>query len=157
MSESNEFVLEGPFLYPASKDAINISYLLANPEMNSEAIAFHSQQAVEKTMKGAIYAAGLFPPRTHDLGELLRMLQTDVGVALGPDVMRACYVLNKYSVAIRYTEAPEIDGGEALEATIQANKVMEALRALGFQAPHIETSARFLREDPDYDDLGGRE
>lgn len=36
--------------------------------------AFHVQQAVEKTLKGLLVAAGVEPPRTHDLGFLHQLV-----------------------------------------------------------------------------------
>jgi HEPN domain-containing protein len=49
-------------------------------------IAFHCQQAVEKSYKGALAAAHVSPPRTHDLVRLDELLR-ELGLAppLGPE------------------------------------------------------------------------
>lgn len=40
-----------------------------------EAVCFHSQQAIEKAMNGAIIARGARPPLTHDLVALAEILE----------------------------------------------------------------------------------
>ena len=37
----------------------------------SDTICFHIQQAIEKYLKGYLYAVGIIPKRTHDLVELI--------------------------------------------------------------------------------------
>lgn len=39
-----------------------------------DGVCFHSQQCVEKYLKARLVEAGVAPPRTHDLLELLKLL-----------------------------------------------------------------------------------
>ncbi len=39
-----------------------------------DGVCFHSQQCVEKLLKARMVEAGLTPPRTHDLQDLLKLL-----------------------------------------------------------------------------------
>lgn len=48
--------------------AVELCLRAANPLINIA--AFHTQQAAEKLLKAAIAAAGIEPPRVHDLAEL---------------------------------------------------------------------------------------
>ena len=56
-------------------------YRTANRELdvseraNFDAVCFHAQQCVEKTMKGVLIKHGLSPPRTHNLLHLADMLR----------------------------------------------------------------------------------
>src|SRR5271170_4390327 len=43
---------------------------------NWDLICFLSQQAVEKLMKGALISGGAVPPKSHDLVQLHRLLQS---------------------------------------------------------------------------------
>jgi len=49
--------------------------LAARESPNFDAVCFHAQQCVEKTMKGILLARGAVPPRTHDLIELAKLVR----------------------------------------------------------------------------------
>jgi HEPN domain-containing protein len=49
--------------------------LVARESPNFDAVCFHAQQCVEKTMKGILLDRGVVPPRTHDLIELAKLVR----------------------------------------------------------------------------------
>jgi HEPN domain-containing protein len=89
-------------LAAARRDRQAFQALAALPEMNDAVIGFHAHQCVEKALKAALAHAGIGFRRTHDLGELLDLLQ-DAGRGappfserldeLDPYAIEACYGL----------------------------------------------------------------
>ncbi len=66
-------------------------------------IAFHAQQAVEKSLKGFLISRGCFDfPKTHDLGRLL-----DLAESIKPELARLDDIieLTPYAVEARYPES----------------------------------------------------
>jgi hypothetical protein len=63
------------FARKARSDEIALEKLADDPEVPDDLIGFHLQQALEKLLKAALAYAGVAPPRIHDLGELLALLQ----------------------------------------------------------------------------------
>ncbi len=94
-------------------------------------VCFHSQQAVEKMLKAALLAAGLEPPRTHDLGYLLETFE-EVRTVPG-ELSAICAVLADFAVAPRYPgwEAG-IGGVDSAEALAAARSALVLLRPLVF-------------------------
>jgi HEPN domain-containing protein len=92
--------------------------ILANEAGLAGIVCFHCQQAVEKMLKAALLASGSEPPRTHDLGFLLEMLEAIRPIPVGLNA--ACAALADYGVAPRYPgwepEAGAADPDEALAA-----------------------------------------
>jgi len=64
-------------------------------------VCFHAQQAAEKTLKSLIIAAGVLPPKTHKLGDLLGLLP----VAIPDDLRRKLLLLDRYYIPTRYPDA----------------------------------------------------
>lgn len=81
---------------------------------NFDAVCFHSQQCVEKLMKGLLIDRGVVPPRTHDLVELERLLAAKPGWLNIQDLR----FLSRASVIYRYPgeSADRAEAKEALEA-----------------------------------------
>jgi len=48
----------------------------AQESPNYDAVCFHSQQCVEKLMKGLLIDLGVVPPKTHDLAHLDQLLSS---------------------------------------------------------------------------------
>jgi HEPN domain-containing protein len=65
-----------------------------------DAVCFHCQQTVEKYFKARLIEAGLVFPRTHDLVELLGLLQTVEPLWTSYEV--PAKKLTEYAVNIRY-------------------------------------------------------
>ena len=87
-------------------------------------VCFHAQQAAEKTLKSLIIAAGVLPPKTHKLGDLLGLLP----VAMPDDLRRRLLLLDRYYIPTRYPDAvpgslaagmpDQADAEEALSSSI---------------------------------------
>ena len=89
---------------------------------------FHSQQAVEKMLKGFLKAKGVIIPRTHFLVELLKIcIKIDKDFQ---DLRDECAILDDYYIPTRYPDAipgvlpdglpKEKDAKEALSILIHA-------------------------------------
>ena len=102
--------------------------LLAIDPPETEASAFHSQQAAEKYLKGLLVGLGLDPPRTHDLGVLLDLARSQ---AAGLDRLRACALfLVPFAVQVRYPFSGEPPTArEAALALQRAEEICEVARA----------------------------
>lgn len=67
--------------------------------------AYHVQQAAEKYIKAALVEAGIAPPKTHDLQQLLGL---HPGGGAGPLVQQAAAMVSAYAWLTRYPGAPTI-------------------------------------------------
>jgi HEPN domain-containing protein len=108
--------------------------ILATEASLADVVCFHCQQSVEKMLKAALLAAGVEPPRIHDLGFLLETLEAIRPV---PDGLReVCAALADFGVAPRYpgweAEVGTVDTGDALRA---ARRGMELLGPLASKKP----------------------
>jgi hypothetical protein len=63
------------FARKARSDEIALEKLAGDPDVPDDVVGFHTQQAVEKLLKAALAYAGVAPPRIHDLGELIALLE----------------------------------------------------------------------------------
>ena len=90
-----------------------------------EESAFHSQQAVEKSLKAILVSLRVKPPRTHSIERLLALLEEHINVswAYGEDLPALTY----YAVEIRYP-APPVSMEEASEALELARKTVSWAR-----------------------------
>ncbi|MCL2300235.1 MAG: HEPN domain-containing protein [Firmicutes bacterium] len=106
-----------------------------------EDICFNCQQAAEKYLKGyLVYAANSLPPKTHDLRELCVLcVQQDKRFA---QLMKACGILNPYSVQPRYPRETYIDEALMQKALYYAAEIKsfpplaELREKLGLEVPH---------------------
>lgn len=60
------------FARKAESDEIALDRLADDPDVPDDLIGFH---ALEKLLKAALACAGVAPPRVHDLGKLLSLLE----------------------------------------------------------------------------------
>jgi HEPN domain-containing protein len=96
-----------------------------------EAVAFHCQQAAEKSLKAVFVWHQVEFPKTHDMRRLLDLL-----AEADPDVVEAsadAVELTPYGVEYRYPgEYPPVDRASALAAVGVARRVYKAaLRRIG--------------------------
>ena len=94
-------------LAKAAEDEYVVDRLLADPAAPEAITGFHAQQATEKLLKAALFAAGAAPPRTHSLAQLMDLAR-DHGLT-PPPVCEALRWLTPYAVFWRYEEEPEGD------------------------------------------------
>ena len=97
-------------------------------------VCFHAQQCVEKSLKAAILAAGSIYPRSHNLPQLLGLLDKSNYQGLVPieDGIRA---LDRFYMSARYPDIvpgatpsglpTEIDANEALALAEQVYGIIE--------------------------------
>ena len=110
----------------AEKDFDLARHLVSEGCRYREAIAFHSQQAAEKLLKGFLALHQADFPKTHNPGELLdRVARIHAGLA---DSLRDITALNPYGVEYRYPgDFPDLTHDDAEEAFRLADKVWAAV------------------------------
>lgn len=95
-----------------------------DPLVLPELVCFHAQQAAEKALKAVLRFKQLDFPWTHDLEELLRLVE-EAGVAL-PEAVREAGFLSVYAVGARYPGYwDRIDQQEVDEALREAERVLQ--------------------------------
>lgn len=87
-------------LTAAERDQQAFEKLAEDPSLHDSLCGFHAQQAVEKALKAVLAHTGVIFRRTHDLAELLDLLE-DSDIASPPHA-DALDELNPYAVEMRY-------------------------------------------------------
>ena len=94
----------------AAKDIKAMRSLIDPASADDEIFGFHAQQAVEKSLKAWITLAGGNYGRTHDLQQLLLMLEE---LGCDADKFDNLVELNPFAVQMRYdlfdTDEPDLD------------------------------------------------
>jgi HEPN domain-containing protein len=114
------------WLRKADADMDLAEHLTSEGAAFPNAILFQCQQAAEKYLKAFLTSHQVAFPKTHDLQELLDLVQTvntDLATSLS-DVI----VLTPYGVELRYPgDRPDATPDEALKAIELARKVRESV------------------------------
>lgn len=92
-------------LRKAANDEFTVRKLVPDSESPDEVIGFHAQQAIEKLLKAALSLKGVSYRKTHDLAELIDLLQ-DSGVDI-PEAIEDVRQLGPFAVEFRYDDLPE--------------------------------------------------
>lgn len=99
-------------LLAAERDQQAFAKLAEDPNLHDSLAGFHAQQAVEKALKAVLAHAAVAFRRTHDIAELLDLLE-DAGIDQPP---HTAYLdeLNPYAVEMRYgmIEPSGLDRGQ---------------------------------------------
>ena len=82
--------------------------LLARSTVADEIVGFHAQQAVEKALKAWLTLVGVEYPRTHDLEELLELLEEHAEPILG--AFYDLVDLTDFAVQFRYGIFEDAEG-----------------------------------------------
>ena len=81
--------------------------LLSNSEaISDETLGFHAQQAVEKSLKHVLGRKKISYPKTHDLTELIRLL--DSGKITRPFQDEEIELLTPYATTLRYEDETDL-------------------------------------------------
>jgi HEPN domain-containing protein len=105
--------------------------------------AFHSQQAAEKAIKAGLIAQGVQPPKSHNLQELIALVDTE-----SPLDPADAELLNPWAVEGRYAaDTPDVSRGELQALLAAAERFVEAMR------PIVDTSVP--EPEPLDDDVNG--
>ena len=108
---------------------------------NPDAVCFHAQQAVEKSLKAVLQDSGLAFPKSHDLVELLELMSPP-HPELG-SLRDKLDALTVYAVAYRYPgDAASVE--DARRAIVVAEKALEIVRRF-LEPPQHDAPA----EDPE--------
>jgi len=110
------------FLLTARRDEQAFSTLADDPNLHDSLAGFHAQQAIEKALKAVLAHSGVPFRRTHDIAELLDMLE-DAGLAAPPHADRLDE-LNPYAVEMRY----ELIEPRGLDRAATARWVQDVIR-----------------------------
>jgi len=112
----------------ADSDLKAVEHLLTlQDDCPTEVVCFHAQQGVEKYLKALLTLLDIEFPKSHDLGELLKLLPQDNSVPL---TIHEAEKLTDYAVSARYPDDTEfIPVLEATEAGEIAKRVISAVRA----------------------------
>ena len=98
--------------------------LKAQNRPNYDAACFHSQQCIEKYLKGCLQEANIYFDKTHDLAILLDLcLSID---SSWESLRSAVNGLNSYAVRFRYPgeSATQADARQALNDCLQIRQVL---------------------------------
>ncbi len=132
MSDLDE-ELASQWMEKARHDLFTARRVLDAEDGPTDTPCFHAQQAVEKTLKAILTAAGIRYGRVHDLMPLL-----EESANLIPDLEQfreVCAQLSEYAVQVRYpSESADPDRTDADNAVQAAGEIF----ALG--ARYLETS-----------------
>ncbi|MCP1608616.1 putative nucleotidyltransferase/HEPN domain-containing protein [Azospirillum lipoferum] len=90
----------------ADRDLAMIRKAIAGPDPEPAGAAFHCQQAAEKLIEAVLVAAGIHPPRSHDLRSLIDRLPADHGLR---EVLLPLQRFTALAVAYRYPTAHLFD------------------------------------------------
>jgi HEPN domain-containing protein len=109
----------------ANSDLRAAEDLLSAADPSWDAICFHSHGCVEKLFKALVVRAGTFPPRTHELGDLLTLQPLPIS---NDEMLRvACKLLMDLYPRSRYGPLPEPTPDEARQAIAAARQVRALL------------------------------
>lgn len=90
-----------------------------------DGVCFHAHASAEKLLKATVVREGTFPPRSHDLLDLLKL--QPAALRNDPAVVAACALLMSVYPLSRYPESAEPTPEQAREAVVAARQVRDAL------------------------------
>lgn len=114
------------WLNKARMDLKSAKILIENGEVN-DIVAFHCQQAIEKTFKGFLVAKRGMLTEGHSLLKLYREARSEAPTL--PEVSKECAFVNQYYIETRYpSDDPLIVTQEDAEECIRiAEDIMNAI------------------------------
>lgn len=119
--------MAGVMLESARRDAAAYQALVRNAAIHDSILGFHAQQVVEKAMKATLFKHGVLVPRTHNIAQLLDVL--DDAAIPAPPHADEIDSLNPYAVQARYGT---LDAG-SLDRQVVEVWVNEVLAWAGLQ------------------------
>jgi HEPN domain-containing protein len=114
--------LSGDWLAKAAVDLLVCERLLGQDAAFFETVAFHAQQAAEKSLKALLVARQLEFPRTHDIERLVELVARDDGALA--EALADAAELTPFGVEYRYPGEYAPVTAEAADACVSlARKV----------------------------------
>ncbi len=92
--------LAGLLMQKVDQDEYVLRRLAEDPQAPNEILGFHAQQSVEKRMKAVLACNGIVYRRTHDILELIDILN-DNNLPF-PQELETVQKLTRYAVELRY-------------------------------------------------------
>lgn len=136
------------FLYAASKDIAALEALVDDGiEKHCEIVAFLAQQAAEKMVKSVYTKNGMVPNKTHSVDELLAGAIEQGWLVADETAIDAATNVSMHAVAARYTQMPDINKGEALQAIMNCNVIAAMLENNGYDNIQVNVAAYPLKKD----------
>ena len=86
------------WLARAEDDLLAAEILLTQPELTNM-VAFHAQQAAEKTLKAILEESEIAAVRTHSLTRLYRLVEPYISISIDQDMLdrlEAVYIQSRY-------------------------------------------------------------
>jgi HEPN domain-containing protein len=121
--------LVAAWLAKAEEDLLASRAVLVASMPSYTAASFHAQQAAEKALKALLVQHQVEFTRTHDIGELLELLEPATpGITMR---LAEAELLTRHAVQTRYpTSLPSVDRDEAARDIEVAEKVVSYVRAV---------------------------
>ncbi|MDR3181546.1 MAG: HEPN domain-containing protein [Planctomycetaceae bacterium] len=107
----------------AEMDLNSAEFLLKMRPIPIEVICFHCQQSAEKSLKSILVFRSIFPPKTHDLQELMKLCAPYLTET--ESVAAQCRHLNQYSVRPRYPQEIDITEAKLRQAVTDAKTMFD--------------------------------
>ncbi len=135
MTKAHDIEFAQQWIAKAEHDLVTARRMSVLPDVLTDVVCFHAQQAVEKAVKGALTAHGIEFERTHDLAKLLDQL-APILPALEMEEA-AVLEMNEYAVRARYPGTiPDPSVAQAEKARETAERIV---RLIG---THLEDLAK---------------
>jgi len=96
-------------------------------------VCFHSQQAVEKLIKGVIDKSKTLPPRTHKIADLIVVAKLNISIELAAELVS----LDRFYIPTRYPNALPGMLPYGLPSEKDANEALAVAKNL-FEAMDVE-------------------
>ncbi len=116
-----------------ARDDLRMAELALEEDILNQ-VCFHSQQCIEKTIKGWLEQHGMTPPRTHRMADLLPLLPHELMGELAAPLL----LMDRFYIPTRYPDAlpgmlpggapTDDDAREALDLAQRALQRMERAR-----------------------------
>ena len=119
------------------EDLVQARELAANPRVVSRGACGAAHQCAEKSLKGAVVATGVDPPKTHNLLRLFHLVPASLRQQIADVDLEGLY---RWAIEGRYPdELDEATAADAEEAITAATAVLEAAQAFAAAAGEIVT------------------
>ena len=115
----------------AGDDLSAAELLLTRPELTNM-VAFHAQQAVEKTLKAALEELNIAPIRTHSLTRLYGLIEPQMPISVDRDMLdrlEAVYTQSRYPGELGLLPHGKPSQGEAKSLYRFARQLYEQVQA----------------------------
>lgn len=140
------------YIERARIDSLAIQILLPHLDSVPETICDMCQQCAEKMLKQMFLDHGSFPPRSHDLVELVRQASEHGWMDTLEEDLAPIIFLNSYGVKSRYLTLSESERAEAVEAVASLRSVSDMLSRNNAQHIQLDTDIAYLHSSVKRDD-----